>query len=175
MTIRPATAEDVEAVAAVHVRTWQDAYRGLLPQPLLDGLDPERRASHWRSALAASNPTCVHVATDPGGDVVGFVATGPDREDDRRGEVYAVHVDPSAQGRGHGRMLLSAAEADLLQRGFDEAVLWVLDGNEPAMRFYQVSGWRFDGGQHEKELGGVDALEWRMHRRLTAAPNAPDG
>ena len=174
MTIRAATPEDVDAIAGVHVRTWRHAYQGLLPQSLLDGLDPERRASDWRRALAASSPACVQVATDEGGVVVGFVATGPDREDDRRGEVYAVHVDQSAQGRGYGRVLLSAAEADLLGRGFDEAILWVLDGNEPAMRFYEASGWLFDGGHHRKELGGFDALEWRMHRLLGTSPSAPD-
>ena len=37
--IRRARPEDAEAVARVHVAGWRHAYRGLLPDDYLDGLD----------------------------------------------------------------------------------------------------------------------------------------
>jgi hypothetical protein len=40
MDIRPAGMEDVPEIAVAHVRSWQAAYRGLLPQAYLDGLGP---------------------------------------------------------------------------------------------------------------------------------------
>jgi GNAT superfamily N-acetyltransferase len=49
--IRRATPGDVIAVATVHVRSWQAAYRGLMPDEVLDGLSVERRAGMWRSVL----------------------------------------------------------------------------------------------------------------------------
>ena len=43
LTVRRATPEDAAGVAGVHVRSWQVAYRGLLPDDYLDGLRPEDR------------------------------------------------------------------------------------------------------------------------------------
>jgi len=47
MLLRPAQPADAAAVARVHVRSWQVAYRGLLPDEYLDGLQPEDRAPHY--------------------------------------------------------------------------------------------------------------------------------
>jgi hypothetical protein len=46
-TIRPATAEDAAGIAAVHVRSWQVAYRGQLPDALLDSLSVDQRTRWW--------------------------------------------------------------------------------------------------------------------------------
>jgi hypothetical protein len=43
MDIRPARMQDAPEIAVVHVRSWQDAYRGLLPQAYLDGFDSAQR------------------------------------------------------------------------------------------------------------------------------------
>jgi hypothetical protein len=51
MLIRAAVAADVAAIAQVHVRTWQSAYRGHIPDAYLDGLDPSKRAAVWSAAL----------------------------------------------------------------------------------------------------------------------------
>jgi len=41
--IRPATPEDARAIAEVHVASWRYAYRGLLPDDVLDRLSVEER------------------------------------------------------------------------------------------------------------------------------------
>ncbi|MGH9204942.1 MAG: GNAT family N-acetyltransferase, partial [Acidimicrobiales bacterium] len=46
-TVRTAQAGDKQAVAGVHVRSWQAAYRGLMPDAYLDGLDPDDRAARY--------------------------------------------------------------------------------------------------------------------------------
>jgi len=46
--IRSATVEDAIGIAEAHVASWQTAYRGLLPQALLDGLSVERRTTQWQ-------------------------------------------------------------------------------------------------------------------------------
>jgi hypothetical protein len=43
--VRPATLADVTEIAMIHVRSWQAAYRVLMPQDYLDGLDPAARAA----------------------------------------------------------------------------------------------------------------------------------
>ena len=38
--------------------------------------------------------------------------------------------------------------------GCEEVVVWVLEGNERAIRFYESFGFRFDGGKQTLDLGG---------------------
>ena len=55
MDIRPTRMEDIPEIAGVHVRSWQAAYRGLLPQGYLDGLDPSQRIGQWEESLSAAD------------------------------------------------------------------------------------------------------------------------
>jgi hypothetical protein len=50
-TIVPASVADADEIGAMHVRSWQGAYRGLMPQEYLDQLDPASRADRWRQIL----------------------------------------------------------------------------------------------------------------------------
>ena len=47
VVIRLAVGSDGSQIGLVHVRTWQATYRGLLPQPFLDGLDAAKRRKYW--------------------------------------------------------------------------------------------------------------------------------
>ncbi|GAA1718391.1 mycothiol synthase [Isoptericola hypogeus] len=58
----------------------------------------------------------------------------------RDGEIYAVGVDPTAQGRGLGRMLTAHALAHLAGSGCDRAVLYVDGDNTAARATYAGAG-----------------------------------
>ena len=83
------------------------------------------------------------------GRVVGYIGTGPSRDEDLgpTPEVYAVYLDPDAIGMGVGRTLFGHALDDLRRRGHRVAYLWVLAGNARARRFYEAAGGRPDGAQ----------------------------
>ncbi|HEU4513758.1 MAG TPA: hypothetical protein VFR87_11695 [Nocardioidaceae bacterium] len=51
LRIRPAAVEDAEAVARVHVQSWQVAYRAILPSTYLDSLDVAERSRTWQRIL----------------------------------------------------------------------------------------------------------------------------
>lgn len=167
MLLRPARPDDAVEVAGVHVRSWQVAYRGLLPDEYLDGLRPEDRAARY--TLGASGPTMPStiVATD-GDAICGFVTTGPcqDPQAPGAGEVLALYVDPDAWGLGIGRALIGEARAQLVGGDFTEAVLWVLVGNDRAERFYRVDGWVADDDMRSQEIWGVVVDEVRFRRSL---------
>ena len=59
--IRQAAPSDVDAIARVHVKTWQTAYRGHMPDAHLDALDESRRAAMWAEALG--QPAIGHTKT----------------------------------------------------------------------------------------------------------------
>ena len=146
--IREAEARDVEPIASIHVRSWQDAYRGQLTDDYLDGLTVEERIPQTRSMIEGSPPEFRVWVAEDGDGVVGFAVTGPSQDadaDPKTGELYAIYLEPSRVGTGTGRSLFEHAVADLRERGFGVATLWVLESNERARRFYDAAGWATDG------------------------------
>src|SRR5580698_6635102 len=135
MLLQPARPEDAIAVARVHVRSWQAAYRNLLPGEYLDQLRPEDRAQKYD--FANDDPLKPHtILAIEDGVIHGFVTTAPSREPELTtyGELCALYVDPEQWGHGIGVSLVSAARAHLIQAGFQHAILWVLAGNARATR-----------------------------------------
>lgn len=180
MAVRAASVQDVEAIARVHVDTWRHSYRGHMPDQALDALEVAPRRRMWQRILSTEqHPARVFVAEE-GDNVVGFSACGPVRDDDAgdagthdggagsesAGELYALYVAPHVQGRGHGRRLLHVAEDDLLARGFDSAVLWVLATNEATIGFYEAHGWSDDGVEEVELVHGVEVRDRRYRKRL---------
>jgi GNAT superfamily N-acetyltransferase len=81
------------------------------------------------------------------------------------GEVYALYVTPDWWSTGTGRSLMSRAVAALSDAGYERAVLWVLEANARARRFYDRAGWILDGASNVLDgLGGV--VEVRYIRPL---------
>jgi len=165
--VRPADVGDAPGIARVHVRAWQAAYRGLLPDEHLDGLDVGARTQRWAGQLEAGpRPGGLVLVSGPPGEVLAFATAGPPRDDDVTGaELYAIYVDPSAWRSGHGRALLEAV-GDALPEGTHELVLWVLAANAPARAFYAAHGFEPDGQRKTVELGGARPEEVRYRRSL---------
>jgi len=167
MEIRPALPEDAMAVARVHIRSWQAAYRGLLPDRYLNALRPEDRAWHYDFTHAdAANPHTL-LATDAG-KVLGFVTTmpSPDKSLAQYGEIAALYVAPEDWRKGIGALLAEAAHRHLMKLGFHDALLWVLAGNTRAEAFYRAQGWSADGVRRSETIWGITVDELRHVRRL---------
>ncbi|GAB3761602.1 ribosomal protein S18 acetylase RimI-like enzyme [Nocardioides ginsengisegetis] len=163
LTIRLAVPDDAEALTHLHLDCWDDAYTGLIPQGVLD----ERRANvaqrvdKWRGILGQSTNTMVAETTE---GLVGFVSSGPVRDEDRTGlELWALYARAEVWGTGVGHALLVASIGDA------PASLWVLEGNDRAIGFYERQGFRRDG-HTELEREGLHA---RMVRNQVA-PSAVD-
>jgi ribosomal protein S18 acetylase RimI-like enzyme len=157
MRVRPARPEDAAAIADVHVRSWQTAYEHIFGSERLATLDFERRRAGWADAIERGH--AVLVAEDDGGAVVGFVSVGD-------GELYAIYVRPEAWGTGAGPALMGEATR-VLAADNDEAVLWVLEDNARARRFYEREGWTLDGGTKDDEFLGVEVREVRYRISLS--------
>lgn len=172
VSIRIAGVPDARAISVVHVRSWQAAYRGLIPQDYLDSLDLDQVSARRERSLAEQDwPRRGVLVAEQAGEIVGFSGTGPSRDDDLDpatvGEVNSIYLLPQAWGTGLGRELMSAARAGLRQAGFRDAALWVLDTNERARRFYAADGWRPDGAAKlDDNRPGLTLSEVRYRRSL---------
>ena len=72
--IRSAVPDDAEGIAVVHVKGWQEAYIGQLPQHMLDRQSVPARLRMWQGLLQEPpSNRWTFVAVDPAAGVVGFV------------------------------------------------------------------------------------------------------
>jgi RimJ/RimL family protein N-acetyltransferase len=103
--VRAVTVEDADAIGRIHVRGWQVAYRGLVPQWYLDGLDVDARTEMWRQNLARPGDVSALLIEDDTGAVAGVATIGPERGGGGPavGELWMIYLDPEAWGRGFGR------------------------------------------------------------------------
>lgn len=185
MEIRLATAQDAQGIARVHVDSWRSTYRGIIPDEVLARLSVERRAEGWREAAALSGRSGrTLVVAEEDGQIVGFAAGGPERTGDpaHTGELYAIYILASHQGRRIGRSLVRHVVEALLSGGHHTMLLWVLATNTGAGRFYASLGGRVVCEQLT-EIGGTGYPEigygWNdlpeLLRRLSAAAGSPPG
>jgi ribosomal protein S18 acetylase RimI-like enzyme len=139
-SIRPARLQDALKVADIQVRAWHTAYKGIVPDSVLQEITLARKKSDWEQSLT-KNPSCAVVATLDE-QVVGWASFGTNRDKDAdrvTGEVYGMYVDPDRWRKGIGRALMRQVELEL-SKTFLSATLWVLEHNQAARKFYERFG-----------------------------------
>ena len=176
MRIRAAVLADAASMARVHVDSWRKTYPGIVPAEYLASLSYRKRESVWADILAAGRPDESNFVVETGdGEIVGLAGGGPEREGNAayRGELYAVYLLEEHQRAGLGRRLVSAVTRRLLSDGLRSMLVWVLEDNRPACRFYEALGGTIVdrttvtiGGAQLPEL----AYGWRDITHLAVAP-----
>jgi GNAT superfamily N-acetyltransferase len=164
VSLREATIADCAAVARVHVRSWQESFRGIVPQSFLDRMSVEKRAVAFEKRFPESEYR-MFVAEEVERGVVGFADFGEAREqvEGYEGELYAIYLLPEFQRRGVGRRLFNLGAEFLLSRGRRSMYLLALEAS-PYRTFYERLGGRVIG-RTRIEIEGVPFEEliygWR--------------
>jgi len=159
-------------MARVHVASWQFAYRVMLDDELLDGLDWRDRRKFWTRILRRPTiPESANYVIEDDGRIVGFASVGPCRDEDRsdvaQWELYALYLDPEAIGGGLGAAITDHAFANIPAH-VDDLSLWVIAANDRARKFYERIGFTLDGHDQYTQIGEQDVYEVRYVRpRLT--------
>lgn len=166
MELRRANPADAIAIATVHVRSWEAAYRGLVPEAWFDERTLQRRTEMWRELLRDDEHTRAFVAC-LNGTLVGFSAAAtPSRDEDageRTAEIAALYVDPDHLRTGGGRALIITTLQDLTRCLWRDVTLWVFEANDRARSFYVAMGFAPDGGRIEKP---DEPPEVRLRRQI---------
>lgn len=159
---RRATQNDAQDIAAIHSQSWSSAYSGIVPHNALRQMVQRRGAIWWQDAIARRTVILVLEIQDK---IVGYATMGRNRVKTLPfdGEIYEIYLLPEYQGVGLGSNLFLAARAELQRRGLTGTIVWSLEDNDSALKFYQNAGGKevaegketFDG----KDLSKV-AFSW---------------
>ena len=155
LIVRRARSADAAAIARVHVRSWREAYAGLISDAYLAQLSVAGHERHWRQSFTSGGWAFVAEWEQR---VVGFASGGLSRaRRDISGELYLLYVLRTHHGQGIGRALFDACHYELARCGHRGMLVWVLADN-PATRFYRHLGGE-PAGESMVALAGVRLRE----------------
>lgn len=157
--VREAAPDDAEGIARVHTESWQTSYRGILPDTVLDRIDVGQRAESRRKILR-DRAVFQLVAYDvTHHDIVGFCDAGASRRHvPYAGEVYAIYLAHRAKRHGIGQEMLERVQHWLVAQNMRSMIIWVLENNHHARRFYEAMGGQ-PGARLESRVGGYPVVE----------------
>jgi ribosomal protein S18 acetylase RimI-like enzyme len=154
--ILPAGPADADALAHVHVTSWRETYRGLLPDAYLARMSEADFTRRFRKALTFPGPHEVTLAVAAREGLLGYIQGGPSRAGvEAEAEIATLYVLRQAQGLGAGRRLLIGAAQALAAQGARSLAISVLRDNIPARGFYEHLGGSAEAARPERGPGGV--------------------
>jgi ribosomal protein S18 acetylase RimI-like enzyme len=172
--ILPAGPLDAEAMARVHVASWRETYRGLLPDGFLTRMSEAAYARRFFRDLSRPDAAITLVAAEPRG-LVGYAQGGPSRRGVAgEAEIATLYLLREAQGRGLGGELTRRMARALAAQGATSLMISVLRDNLRARGFYERLGGLAEEPRPERGPGGAVLYEvayrWPHITTLTGGP-----
>ena len=138
--IVPAGPGDAAALAQVHVQSWRETYRGLLPAQYLERMSEAAHAKRWRRQLANARASEVVLTAEGPGGLTAYCAGAILAQGEGEAEIFTLYLLKAVQGAGLGRRLFEMAARVLEARGARALTVWVLKRNQHAGGFYAHMG-----------------------------------
>jgi GNAT superfamily N-acetyltransferase len=175
VSVRPASPADADEIGRLQVETWRTGYAKVLPESVLEALDPKAVADTWRASITAPPSLSHHVLIALEGEwQVGLTAFGPDADTqpedpvpERTAAISLLLVEPRWGRRGHGSRLLAAVVDLAREAGVSRLVAWVPATDTASLEFYRSAGWEADGLQRSLDTGAGTVTELRLHAAIT--------
>jgi len=152
--IRRADVNDARILGEIHSQSWKVAYKGIVPDSVLDNINADKRQKYFEKALSEKGEEDTLIFKDD--KAVGFMCIGKCRDedkDDTYGEIWGMYLLPEYWNQGIGTYLINYGLNELKSRNYKKATLWVLEENINARKFYEKIGFKHDGTIKEIDLG----------------------
>lgn len=156
MEIRYITKDDNPlAISKIYERSWKYAYKGIIPQDYLDNI-PEGR---WADSVNKANMNSLILIEC--GRIIGTASFCKSRwkKYSDYGEIVSIYFLPDYIGKGYGRLLLGECIKELKKFGFCKVLLWVLEDNYRARKFYEKNGFLCSEVSMDDNIGGKNIRE----------------
>jgi GNAT superfamily N-acetyltransferase len=157
--IRPARPGDADGIARAHTASWRASYRGILPDAVLDRIDVDQRASSWARTIADRSVLTLVAYDTSRHDIVGLCDAGRNRsQTPHAAEIYRLYFEQHARRHGLGREMFEHVTDWLRSQRLPSLVIWVLDNNHHARRFYEAMGGQL-GPRVPSRVSGYSVVE----------------
>ena len=154
ITVRLAKPDDAYERAVCHVSSWRSAYKGIVPDEVLDNLSVEEQAEKFKKNIETFKEISFYSAIYEN-KIIGHFVSSKSRDEDKpnAGEIIGFYMIEEFWGKGYGREMMDFAINELKSAGYNEIILWTLEDNGRARRFYEKCGFIFDGTKKEIIIG----------------------
>ncbi len=163
--IRLARPEDAPDMAETHIRSWEVAYRGIVPAEYISQKNASRHDLYAR-VITEKNDT--NYIIQYAGKTVGLMKIAPPQDDDLGDEFYEVqslYLHPDYFRMGIGSKALEFAFEKARNLSKTAMAVWVLADNINSIRFYEKHGFIADGKIKDAPYGKVNEII-RMRKNI---------
>lgn len=150
--IRNSNKNDIYAIMHVVTVSWNETYKGLVPDEFLEELKLNEDERARRTLEKFKDVEYKQLVLEINKEIVGFVRFGKSNDSDftNCGEIIAFYIINKYHGLGLGRKLFELARDELKRMGFDKMIIACLKGN-PTSGFYMHMGGKYiKDGLYEK-------------------------
>ena len=128
--------KDIEQVAKIITEDWKISYKGIIDDEYLKNLDYKDKEKSIREKYQKQKSIVLEE-----GYIKGYSRFGENRDEEKElGELYALYVKADERGKKIGERLLKKTADILSKRGYKEMVIWCLEENKNARKFYEKMG-----------------------------------
>ena len=141
--------DDLGLISNIYEQSWRITYKGMLPARYLKKL-PE---GNWKERINRFGSRSMVLVSGDG--YIGTVSFGASSIEKYSGwgEVYTLYLLPQYTGKGLGKRLMDRALAEVKESGYSRVMLFALDKNISARRFYENYGFKVNGDMMKKRFG----------------------
>lgn len=152
--IRYADISDAKTLGKIHSMSWKVAYKGIVPNEILENFTAEKRQKYFEKALTEGWEEYAIIFKD--NEAAGLICIGKCRDTDKPdtcGEIGGLYLLPEYWKMGIGSELINWGLNELKKRYYNKVTLWVLEENLNARKFYEKVGFKHDGTVKEIIIG----------------------
>jgi len=154
--IRKVLPEEANDYTACHINCWQATYKGIVPDDFLTNMldEIEERTERCKKSLQEPGDYefyCVIYDNKMIGRLI--ISKSKDEDKPDAGDICAIYLLKDFWDKGYGREMMDFAITKLKRLGYKEVIIWVLEDNHRARKFYEKCGFTLDGGSKELDYG----------------------
>ena len=161
-----ATSENAIEMGFIHSCSWRKAYKGIIPDKIIDGFTSEKRAEVFQSVIPKAEEE--YYLFKVNGIPAGFASLNRSQEDNAPkcvGEIYSIYFHPDFWGTSVTKKGLQFCIDRLSNLGYSYITIWVLKDNTRAINFYKKNGFTCDDFEKEIHIG-KKLLEVRYSKKI---------
>ena len=165
IAIRLAKPADAFDMAEVHMRSWEVAYKDIIPMDYIKAKNATRHELYQR-IITDENTMQYVIQVD--NKTVGIMGVGEPKDDDADESYYELHgiyLHPDYYRKGIGTQAVDFAFDKARKLGKRYMNVWVLAENYNSINFYKKCGFIADGKTRIRDFGkDIDSM--RMRKEL---------